>query len=175
MYLWFPVVLMGYVFAEFQLFERAKEYISNRTRTTILCTTLVFLALIGRFLEPSIRFRFERIPELKMNLDVLYAPMFIFAIVTLFEKRPFKHMRGVLSVIGKYSMMMWFLSCIFFNNSKTVFQPILYAVKNPILVLIWGCILCLIPAFFLTKLVRIFTDLKNSVLFHKDKRRPEVG
>lgn len=60
---------------------------------------------------------------------------------------------------------MWFVSCIFFNNSKQVFRPILYFPRNPVLVLLWGLILCMAVSVILNFVVSRLTDWKNKLLF----------
>ena len=51
-------------------------------------------------------------------------------------------------LVGRYSLLMWFIHCIFFNNCKDIFQPILYWPRNPILVLLWGISICYILVLF---------------------------
>ena len=70
--------------------------------------------------------------------------------------------------IGKYSMYMWYLHCIFFNNSQAFFKPVLYAPRVPVLVLIWGLALGIVAAWLLEKPVsRQHGQKQNSLLNRK--------
>ena len=62
-------------------------------------------------------------------------------------------------------MYMWYLHCIFFNNSQAFFKPVLYAPRVPVLVLIWGLVLGGALAWLLDKPVRRINAGKNRLLF----------
>lgn len=84
--------------------------------------------------------------DLTMNLDIVYTPLFIYSFIKL--ARLFNAKLYIpLIKIGKLSMLMWFTHCLFFNCSKEIFMPILYAPGNAILVLIWAIILNYAMAF----------------------------
>ena len=68
-----------------------------------------------------------------------------------------------LSIIGKYSLLMWFLHSVFFNVSKAYTQTILYYPHNPILVVLWGLIICLAVAFVISFPINWLNKAKNSV------------
>ena len=83
-------------------------------------------------------------------------------------------MKVVLRQIGKYSLLMWFVSCIFFNNSKKVSQPLLYWPGNPVLVLLWGLLLCCVVSALLDPVMKLLIKQKNRIFFGK-KQRPVSG
>ena len=84
--------------------------------------------------------------SLSMNLEIIYTPLFIYSFIKL--ARLFNAKLYIpLIKIGKLSMLMWFTHCLFFNCSKEIFMPILYAPGNAILVLIWAIILNYAMAF----------------------------
>ena len=73
--------------------------------------------------------------------------------------------RGVFAWIGKYSMYMWYLHCIFFNNAQDFFKPILYAPRFPVLVLLWGLVLGGTLAWLLDKPASRINTLKSKIMF----------
>lgn len=46
-------------------------------------------------------------------------------------------------------------------------QPFLYFRQNPIPVLLWGLLICLIPSIVITKLVNWINRKKNKLLFKR--------
>ena len=55
------------------------------------------------------------------------------------------------------------VSCIFYNNCKDIFQPILYFPKNPLLVTAWGLLMCLAVSFVFEKGVAKIRNCKNEL------------
>ena len=90
--------------------------------------------------------------------------MFLFALVALFKLIEGKRLGNCVDIIigniGKQSMLMWFIHCVFFNMCGKVFKPILYLPHNPILVLIWGLFICYVFAIIL----RIFINALYKLL-----------
>lgn len=148
---WLPIVLLGYIFAAHNLFERIYDlnirFIKNKVFNIFVYLIIAFAAPMGRWLEPALMIGFSKLPAFYISMDILYTPIFIYAVVNLCKTTSFEHLKFILAPIGRYSLLMWFVSCIFYNNSKSIFQPILYYPHNPILVTIWGLILCFIPAY----------------------------
>ena len=62
--------------------------------------------------------------------DFMIIPLYIFSIVNLCKLCRFDLLQKIIMQLGKQSLLMWFVSCIFFNNSKRVFQPVLYFPRN---------------------------------------------
>lgn len=150
----------------------------------LLWLWLAVVAAMGRYAEPTVEFAFRGSPvsflrlSCSVTLDVLYAPVFVYALVheiRLFRGRGFflKPVDYVLSAVGRQSLLMWFFSCLFFNQSKAVFQPILYAPGNPVLVLLWGTALCYGASAALQILLKRLLGLKNRLLFSEKGRRQE--
>lgn len=172
---YFPTVLIGFVFAKYGLFEKlynsvSKTFTGRIGRIAVL--VLLFIASpMGRWYPRSFFIYFEELPVIHkplpflINLDILFTPLFIFAAVNLCREIKAVFIKKGLIKIGKYSLLMWFVSCIFFNNSKQVFRPILYFPRNPVLVLLWGLILCMAVSVILNFVVSRLTDWKNKLLF----------
>lgn len=66
----------------------------------------------------------------------------MYGLIEIAKKLNNKILGYLLGQIGKYSMLMWFVHSIFFNCSKEIFQRILYLPQWPIVVLVWGLVLC---------------------------------
>lgn len=75
--------------------------------------------------------------------DALFAMLFCFGLLLMFEKINGTRIAAVLSFLGIYSMNLWFLHGIFFTGTRPL-QVILYYPRVSILILIWGLIM-LIP------------------------------
>ena len=152
---WLPSICCGYLFACYGWFENVFEKINSVIKSKGLNIVFwIFLATAVLMSRAVIRF-----------LDVIYAPVFIYSIVNLHRYLHTKFTDTILSSIGKYSMLMWFGHGIFFNNSKEVFQPILFLPHNPFLVLIWGLLLCYVTSVVFDFVLKRIKDAKNKLLF----------
>ena len=156
-----PCVLTGYLFARHQWFQQIDvaymRLIKRKWLDCIICVFLLLIAFAGRFIEPSITVVLPRLPIiLDISLDVLYAPMLVFAVVRLCrdQLKTIPVLKKGLQTLGDLSLPMWFVHCIFFNNAKTFFQPLLYAPRNPVLVAVWGIGFTAGAAYFILLLVK---------------------
>lgn len=95
------------------------------------------------------------------NMQVIYIPVLVFSLIQIVnfirEYAGGKFLHGIgtgLEFIGKHCLHMWFCSCIFFGEGlKNIFMKVLYLPRIPVLVVIWGTVLCLavsVPAKLLT-------------------------
>lgn len=176
-------VLIGYMFAGYDLFGKMED-LSKRIHSprlgTVLCWICVLLAPMGIYLVPTLTLDFFVKPVIDHTVPVcipmslLYAPPFIFCLVKLIRGIRLTCVKVVLRQIGKYSLLMWFVSCIFFNNSKKVSQPLLYWPGNPVLVLLWGLLLCYVVSALLDPVMKLLIKQKNRIFFGK-KQRPVSG
>lgn len=173
---WFPTVLVGYVFAKYQLFNKAACYYSkviSFKKGIFLWIVIALFVPMGRYVFPFFSLELGSLPMIpksisfRMSMDLLYTPVFIFCVASLCGTVKLKYTQLILKQIGKYSLLMWFVSCIFYNNSKKVFQPILYWPHNPVLVLIWGLLICYIASVILNLGISIIIKQKNKIIFHK--------
>ncbi len=170
---WFPNVLMGFIFANHKLFckmDRLLEWLTYHRFFDIVVVIVMILlvpfgmnVMLGMTLTSTIT-KLTLI-DIELNFYAIIAPMFIYFLVRLWNRIDDNKVKFVFASIGKYSMLMWFIHCIFFSNCKQRFQPILYFPKNPILVTIWGillCYLCALPIDFISKRIN---GIKNRFLF----------
>ena len=102
--------------------------------------------------------------ELTFNMDIFYAPLFVYGVAKFWQFLKGSILSKVLGYLGKQSLLMWFLHCVFFNVCKETTQPILYAPKNPLLVLLFGLILCYALAVLIDGLLKPVRNLKNKYL-----------
>lgn len=163
---WLSCVLIGYIFANYSLFEKIEhlnfQIIKNKKLNTGLMLVGILCIPFGRIAIPSLTLGFSHLPSLYISMDVIYAPLFIYAVVYLCNTIRARIANRLLVIIGNYSLLMWFVSCIFYNNCKAIFQPLLYFPRNPILVTIWGLLLCLSVSFVLEKGIVRIQNCKNT-------------
>ncbi|MBE6725533.1 MAG: acyltransferase [Ruminococcaceae bacterium] len=173
---WFPVTLVGLITARYGLFERMDHAVrkipvwSKKGARIMLLLLAVLVIPMGRTVADHVTLLFPPLPyigkspSIDISLDSVYSPLFLFALSSLLGEWGSGIPRRVLEGIGKLSPLMWFLSCGFFNNCKTIFQPLLYAPRNPVLVTLWGLLLCYAAAFLLDFGLSRLIRLKNRIL-----------
>lgn len=147
---YFACVAMGYLFAQRELFKELDQYMY--IRHSAIRIIVYFLFCLFPFL-----FRY-----LTTYLDFIGTPLFLFGLVKLIDMFYRRKLFFPLSEIGKYTLYMWFVHCAFFNVSAKYTQPILYSPRNPILVLIWGLLLCYFPSIIIRKVICLSVDRKNN-------------
>lgn len=161
---WFPCVASGFLCAKYDLFERflARSFDGIRTKwlKVPVYGILFLLALFGRKLCPSV---YLSNTDLQWLMDIVYAPIFVYVTAKMIQY--LKGYRGfrALTEIGNKSSLMWFLHCAFFNYCAEVTQRILYWPRNPVLVLLFGLLLCYGAAALVSPALRFFQKKKNSL------------
>ena len=148
---WFPCVASGYLFAQEELF--CKLDICYSKYKPIRCIIYLAFIIIPFFARAK-----------SADFDFIFAPLIVFGLVKLLQLLPSIRIMYPISLIGKYSLLMWFLHCAFFNVSKEFTQPILYYPYNPILVLLWGLVLTLAVSFVISFPINAINKLKNKLL-----------
>lgn len=151
---WLPVVISGYLCAKYALFEGYFDGMLQHVRIgwtrTILCLILCSAAFFGRLMCPRLSLGSIQIAgswiDLVFSMDILYAPLFVYGLSTVLRSVDVSVIRRPLEAVGRRSMLMWFLHCVFFNCSKEYTQPVLYFLKNPLLVLLFGLAICYLTA-----------------------------
>ena len=155
---WLPAVMSGWIFSRYSLFEKAGEGFAKMPGAVraVVCLCLMIIAFFGRKFLPALNCGPLTLQTINLNgafnLDIIYAPAFIFGLITVARmvRIPWKP----LEIIGKYSMYMWYLHCLFFNCCKPVTQIWLFFPRNPVLVLLWGLFITLIVSVPLDILVK---------------------
>lgn len=171
LYQWLPCVTAGYLFAQYDLFRNWLDAAFSISRSKwgqrLIWLGLALAALHGRRVLSSLElgcliYRQEILP-LSITMDLIYAPCFIYGIACLFREGR-SRLHSLLEAIGRKSMLMWFWHCAFFNGSGPVTQPLLYFPRNPLLVLIWGLLLCYGASVITEKICRPLIRGKNKLL-----------
>lgn len=169
---WFPCIAIGYICASNSVFQRFFDKIVNLVKwKTIRLLIYVFLAvgvfLLRHYVPKVTLFTFSIMDHsvpVAVFADVIYAPVFVYAAVNIVRMIQVNIIWKVIGEIGKYSLYMWFLHCIFFNVSQEVFQPILYLPKNPVLVVLWGLLLCYVFARIIDIPLKKIINFKNGLI-----------
>ncbi len=145
----FGSVASGYVFAKHNLFEKIEGSVGTRRKTTrvILFVALMTIAFLG-------------VGNGK-ELGMVAAPLFIFGLVELIHMGKKGKITVPLKFVGKYSLSVWFLHSIFFNQCEPYTKPILYLPQYPLLVFLWGLGLCLVVAVLIETPIKFLTKMKN--------------
>lgn len=147
---WFPCTACGFLFAKYALFQRflepmGKKLPSGWIRVLFwLClagAACVSRALCPRFSPFSASIHGQWV-DVSVNMDVFYAPLFLYSMAKLLSCLKKGIIVGILGKIGRQSLMMWFLHGQFFNVCREYTQPVLYALRNPVLVLVFGLAVC---------------------------------
>lgn len=169
---WFPCVAVGYLFAKYDLFEKHFTPILTRCRREAsriaLCLVMALAAFFGRYYGQFLNLGALDIRGgvygLSFTMDIFYAPLFVFGVCNLLQYLRKTFLFSLLGKIGSQSMLMWFLHCIFFNVTKEITQPFIYAPRNPILVLIFALAVCYAAAVIIDKLLKPTLKLKNKLM-----------
>lgn len=147
---WFPSVASGYLFAKKELFQNL-DLISGKNILTKVIISVLFI-VVPMFARSA-----------NASFDFIYAPIMIYGLITIFDLIRFKKVLFPLSIIGKYSLLMWFIHSVFFNVSKEYTQPVLYYPHNPVLVLLWGLFLSLAISFIVSYPINLINKIKNKL------------
>lgn len=169
---WFPCVAVGYLCGKYNIFENVFDKITDRRKSAaarvLLWTVMAVAAMAGRYWWQYLHLGDLEIRQglypLKFTADIFYCTIFVYGAARLLQYVKNTVLGTVLKQIGKYSLHMWFFHCIFFNVCRNITQPVLYAPKNPVLVTLWGLLLCYIPSVLIDKLIRPVNKLKNRFL-----------
>lgn len=169
---WFPVVVCGWLFAKYTLFENWLDGVTGRfsgkTGKVLLWICLCGIAFAGRLALP--RFRLGAIQsagvwsELVFTMDILYAPLFVYGGAKLLEAIKWSPVQNMLGALGRRSMYIWFLHAMFFNCCAPALQPLVYWPHNPVLVLLLALAVCYALAAAMDFVVRPVLKWKNKVL-----------
>lgn len=152
----------GYVVARFGFYEKLDGILGGRRFVRgAACVGFGLMAFLGRYYAPRLVVPLPGLAEswaLRISMDVLYAPIVVYTLANLLPLLPGACLR-MLSELGKYSLHMWLISCVFFNAGKAVYQPLLYLPKQPLLVLLWGLMVCYAAA----RLVDVILSALNRI------------
>ncbi len=131
------VVLLGYCFAKFELFDKwnklLQKYHLNSIFTCIIGIVILFILRVKLYDETNIY-----LP----NMDIAYVPILVFCIIKIVNHTKMNPILKCLEIIGNNSMNLWFLQSVFFFETKNL-QWIVYLPQISVLVLMWNIVILL--------------------------------
>ena len=136
----------GVMAARFASFGRMRKRMT--ARRALGCLLLCAGAMLARRFAPRLILSLPGLGEswqLRVSMDMLYAPACVFALGNLLDAAPRALLRP-LAAMGRQSLSMWLLSAAFFGASAPLCQRLLYAPVYPAFVLLWGLELCYVGA-----------------------------
>lgn len=152
---WMPVIWIGYLFAHYGLYKNVRKFSDKKYR---------FIFVPGIVLIPVMRGAFSEI--MGMNLDVLYAPAFIFCCFFLLNRENIAV--KAFRFLGKYSLYIWLIHSIFFwKETRGFFQPMVYSVKIPIITV---CLVILISLFLAVIFNCVWNKFSKAINSREDKK-----
>lgn len=134
---YFPIIGIGYLVAKCDIMTKIDKKIKNDVKYLLFNIMIILIAII------------------MMNDSYLYyfsSFLIILGLVRMYNLVRNKKFFIPITFLGKKAISIWLIHCIFFNQFNKYTQPILYFPRNPILVLIWGILQCIIIAYIIDKL-----------------------
>lgn len=151
---WFLLVMAGCLVAKYKLYDTVfdKILVGTPPRFTRIPMAVVMVLVPFVLQNKGVTGRLFGIgggildTQRMQLIKALMLPFFLYGLLQIIDTLKSTFLFKVLVQLGKMSMSMWFIHCIFFNVCKYEFQPILYFLRNPVLVLIFGCAVCCLLA-----------------------------
>lgn len=144
-----PCMLLGYLFANKQWFS--KVMIQRKDKWLFIAFLLIIAVFVLRFHISAI---------MGFNLDFFYAPMFIFAVLILFNIFELPLITKILTIIGNVSVYMWFFHALFFTKAvRNFYQPFILISDSLWIIIPWTLFLtftCSWLIIILTKKIKTF-------------------
>ncbi len=148
-----PLMVLGYLFAKQDYYERIKLTSISRCTTIVVCPLVVVACLVMKHLTSFLWNAF---------VDLFYAPLIIGAIVVFFNKFKCPHFRKTMAKIGEVSVYMWFFHALYYTKAVRWFYQQAITIFHDInLVVLWAIVL----TFFVSWLIKSLVDSVNKSLF----------
>lgn len=137
-----PGMLLGYLFANKKWF--CKVSFPSKSIGFFISILLVFAIAI-------LRFHFGNL--FGFNLDFFYAPMFIFAVLIVFNIFKLPYLTRLLTALGNASVFMWFFHALFFTKAvRSFYQPSILISDSLWIIIPWTIFLTFTCSWLLIKL-----------------------
>lgn len=142
---WTPTILLGYVLARKELFQKIKLH--NHWTVPVVAIIIVAVTLWLKMLIPGITI---------LNFDIIYAPVIILCILVVFSQYQMTWFSRIMAELGDKSVYMWFVHALFFTAAtRPVYHQFVMISDNLWLVAIWTILLSYMISFVLKKIVEI--------------------
>lgn len=179
---WFLIVMAGCMVAKYKLFDSVFDKILVGTPPRYMRVPMFIAMILVPFVlqnKALAGYLFgigdSALGAQRMQLiKALMLPFFLYGLLQIISMLKRTFLFKVLGQLGKVSMSMWFIHCVFFNVCKDTFQPILYFLRNPVLVLLFGCAVCYLLARLLEP-VRTRLVKKANRLLHFEQRKENLA
>lgn len=156
-------VILGHLCAKFDILNRISTFFNKKGNTSRILggvtTFCIFFAGFSHFWGD------HHVNLVSIVLQSLIIP-FIITITLLYPLFIKFRLTYMFSYLGKHSLNIWFLHCIFFSGqTRSFFQPIAYWSKSPMLAVLTMLSICIILSFFLTKIQHfVLSYIKKALL-----------
>ena len=139
-----PCMILGYLFSHQQWFVKIK--IPRHWSMFFLSLILIFSVLLFRYhLEIIIGF----------ILDFFYAPLFIIAVLIIFNIHNNSILSQILTSFGNVSVYMWFFHALFFTSIvRNVYQPFILISSHLYIIIPWTIILTYFCSLVISNVVK---------------------
>lgn len=159
-----PILICGYIIGKYNIFAYICDKIKNNNRKVLIVFGL--LTIILSFAIQTFKTEF-----LTVNISAYSVPIFVLGLY-LTEFYKIRILDKIILFLGKHSMNIWFVHCIFYSRATyMVFQKYAYLPKNPILVTVWILTLCSVASMLLLPIQKSM----RGVLFGRDKTTKIYG
>lgn len=151
-YRFYPCVSSGIYCAKYKVFQKIDlvidDVFKNRILKIIICFILLLISFfIRNYFDSAYLGRLYMINiyvDVEIKLYFLYISLFLYSLINLIKLIKIIPLQIIFSILGKHSTSMWFVHCIFFNEYSGLYKNILYSMKHPVLILLFGILSSLI-------------------------------
>lgn len=128
-----PTMVLGYVFARKQLFQKIHVRSLSRIRTKFLVASTIVLFMLTIFFVRS-----KVSAVVGFNLDFFYSHLMIGCILYLFNQFKMPKFSKMMASLGNNSVYMWFFHGLFFTAAvRSIYQPLIMISTNLWVISIW--------------------------------------
>ena len=163
--LYFPSMLMGYLLAQYQLYE----FFINKLKS-FSNMYMFILGFFGMGIILFIRYAVYVLTNFKISIqiDSIFATFFILFAIVIFSRMQIKKEDKIIR-LGKATTFMWYLHALFFGVYADNLQWIAFLPKISILIVVWVYLL-LLPISLLFNLIEKYISVRIKHLFSKMHR-----
>lgn len=126
-----PTMILGYLFAHEGWYGKIR--IPKHWSMVVLAIALILIVFVMRYYEGSVA---------AFNFDFFYAPLFILAVLVVFNLCDLPVLSKTLTAFGNVSVYMWFFHALFFTGVlRSVYQPFIMISQSLWVIIPWTILL----------------------------------